>query len=593
MITIKRLIEDELFIVCPPIPAGNFISYCKERGVPVSKNDLELYEKLGIFYPIARVELPKYRKKVEYNNDRTKCRDLGILQDDDDWRGEIEEEYGCFWWGKEIASDFYQEGRLWSPKEKPFTAWEDFHDKELEWTKIESYYSIFQIFPLHGIRQMLSLNISLAEWPTVDNDAIIKFIKQAGSYSKQVIDVLRKPNNFANTISLVSQAISNRYYPKTQTDRRLIRINRTDVYHDWSWYAYRRKWNPKTELQKLGINDTKIKECQRMMSSAACDCDPLENWYDLVRFISIEKKQRLKGSALLAQTFYAMEMMLRMFYKDLTGIGLSEDCGLEPKWKERVYGKGIPDLNMDFLEYLTNEFHLNPRPRMILVVEGKSEYEQIPRLAEAIRTSFDILGIRIELLEGIGGAKPEKLEKFIDHYHSLQTIVFLILDNDARAESFKTKLLKAKSRYKESNRFITKDDYVFLWNTCFEFDNFTDAEIAHALSTMYQKCTFSEDEIAVCRNDFGKRKGKDIDELVKGKSNLTLNKPLLAKQLVDNIIKDMDEEFVEGKPKRKLISKILEICDLASRNYQTHSYKLWKKNQESGHLGTKIEKDSK
>lgn len=593
MLTIERLIEDELFIVCPPISTENFISYCKKRGVSVCRDNLELYERLGIFYPIARVELPKYRKKIEYSNDRTSYIDLGILQDDDDWRGEIKEEYGQFWWGKDIASDFHQEGRLWSPKEKTFAARENFHDKELEWTKIESYYSIFQIFPLHGIREMLSLNVSLTEWSTVDSDAIVKFIKQTDTYSKQVIHMLGKPNNFANTISLVSQAISNRYYPKTQTDRRVISISRTDVYHDWSWHTYRRKWNPKTELKKLGIDDTKIKECQRSMSSAACDCDPLENWYDLVQFISIEKKRRLKGAALLAQTFYAMEMMLRMFYKDLTGVGLSVDCDLEPKWKERVYGKGIPDTNMPFLEYLTNEFHLNPRPRMILVVEGKSEYEQIPRLAEILHTSFDALGIMVELLEGIGGAKSEKLERFIDHYHNLQTIVYLVLDNDNHAKQFRRKLLNTKSKYKEDNRFITRDDYIYLWDKCFEFDNFTDAEIAHALSAMYQTCTFSEDEIAVCRNEFGKRKGKDIDELVKGKTNLTLNKPLLAKQLVDNLTKNMDEEFVDGKPKRKLITKILEICDLASRNYQPHSDKLRKTNQDSGHLGKKIEKDSK
>lgn len=67
MLTIERLIEDELFIVCPPISAENFINYCKERDISVGRDDLELYEKLGIFYPIARVELPKYRKKIEYN----------------------------------------------------------------------------------------------------------------------------------------------------------------------------------------------------------------------------------------------------------------------------------------------------------------------------------------------------------------------------------------------------------------------------------------------------------------------------------------------------------------------------------------------
>ena len=107
------------------------------------------------------------------------------------------------------------------------------------------------------------------------------------------------------------------------------------------------------------------------MSLRARNCDPLEKWHDLVQFVSLEEKKRLKDEALLAQTFYDMDVMLRLFYKDLTGEDLSKEKGINSRWEERVYGEGVPDSNMVFLEYLTNEFHLNPRPKLILIVEAK------------------------------------------------------------------------------------------------------------------------------------------------------------------------------------------------------------------------------
>lgn len=586
MLTIERLIEDELFIQCPLVTSGDFIKFCKERDLSVNEKDLELYEKLGIFYPIARIEFPKFKTKVEYIDNRTKYRDLGTLQEGEDWNGETIEEYGHFWWSKSLATEFYREGLLWSPKDKPFISWNNFYDKELMHRKIESYYSIFQIYPLYMVKQMSSMNLSLAWWATYDKETIDKLVTQIKDISIQTVQMLTEGNNISDEIAYTCQIISNRYFPKTQTDRRTINVSYPSHYHDWSWRAYCRKWDAKLELSKTGIDIEQVKKYQEIMSLRACSCDPLENWHDLVQFVSLEKKKRLKREALLAQTFYSMEKMLRLFYKDLTEQDLSEEKGINYKWRERVYGEGIPDSNMLFLEYLTNEFHLNPRPKLILIVEGRSEYEQIPRLAKEIGYSFDTIGIRIEMLEGIGNFTGGKIERFIDHYHNLQTIVYLILDNENNAIPFRSKLIKKKSRYAESNRYITNEDYIFIWDKCFEFDNFSDVELANALSSISYSHSFVEEEIAECR--FSKR-CNTISNLFKAKIGREINKPFLAERLVDNVTNNLDKEFIDGKPKRKLIAKILEVINLASGNYQPHSTKLWKINQESGYLGKKIE----
>jgi hypothetical protein len=87
-----------------------------------------------------------------------------------------------------------------------------------------------------------------------------------------------------------------------------------------------------------------------------------------------------------------------------------------------------------------DKYHLNPRPRLILLVEGTGEYEQFPLLArDLFGVDFPRSRILIENLEGVASFTGKKrldrygaLAKFIDFYHSLQTFVFIVLDREGR-----------------------------------------------------------------------------------------------------------------------------------------------------------------
>lgn len=76
-------------------------------------------------------------------------------------------------------------------------------------------------------------------------------------------------------------------------------------------------------------------------------------------------------------------------------------------------------------------------------MEGDGEQEQVPRIAEEVlppslpRARIDVMNIK-----GIG--ELPKLERLIDHYHSLQTIVFVVLDNENNAHSRKKKLVRCE-----------------------------------------------------------------------------------------------------------------------------------------------------
>ena len=65
MSNLKYIIENEFFIICPFLPTDRFVSYCRDRGVRTSREQLEQFEKLEIFYPIARVRYPKIKIKIE------------------------------------------------------------------------------------------------------------------------------------------------------------------------------------------------------------------------------------------------------------------------------------------------------------------------------------------------------------------------------------------------------------------------------------------------------------------------------------------------------------------------------------------------
>src|SRR5882724_8406705 len=56
---LKYLIDNEYFVVCPFLSTNAFIKHCKERGLQLTRDDLEQFERLGLFYPIARVEHPQ------------------------------------------------------------------------------------------------------------------------------------------------------------------------------------------------------------------------------------------------------------------------------------------------------------------------------------------------------------------------------------------------------------------------------------------------------------------------------------------------------------------------------------------------------
>ncbi len=584
---LERFISEEQFIQCRPISTDDFIRLCRDCDLRIDRGDLEMLERERLFYPLLRVEYPKYIQKIR-RIDENRIQTLGPLEQGESWDGETKEAYGSFWFAKDIAQDYFREGLLWRPQDRTFEPWKNFYKDGRK--VVESYYSPFQIYPLWNIWQSTTMSISLISWGCLDEEKIHKRAMNIASWGRKLKEAWTQGGSRFTEAAEVCVAISTRYFPKTQTDRRTITVSTTAQYHDWGWYEYCARWDPETQLAKLQTVPNKLRDLQESLASDARYIDPMKDWYSLVQFVSLDKKKKLKGKALLAQQLHAMEMMLRLFYEDLTGEKLPPPDDNRERWKEHYYGQGVPEREMEFLEYLTNEFHLNPRPQLILVVEGAGELEQLPKLAEAMGYPFERLGIRLEPLGGIAeftGSKKEhkwggRLARFIDYHHQLQTIVYVVLDNEGGSSKVRDQLLRKKSNYSTSHRYTTKEDYVFLWERNFEFDNFSDSEIANALSHLTATAqVISEENIRVCRDNFGKS-GFQLEKLFRSKTGTELAKRELARLLVDGFLERAKKD--EGFQPPKIVKKLEEIIHLAATNHQPTGRETWLDNQKSGFL---------
>jgi hypothetical protein len=549
---LEYIIDNELIVSCPLLPTENFIKYCKARDIKTSKEQLERLEKLKLFYPIARFSYE------------------GI--------GET-----SIVFKKENMKKWFKEGHLWHPASRDFEEWKTFCDEDGD-KKIDSFYSIFQSYSLYDLIESTKFELS-ALWFDYYNEKNLNEIK---NHLKSRIDIYKE-----NTTPYICQIISNRYYPKTRTDRRLIVVPGNSNDPKWDWFEYCRNWDAKKIFNDMNIPIEEIKNQQEFLFTKAQCLDPLEFWYDLVRFVSINEKDKLKGKALFAQTLYSMEYMLRLFYKEKTG----EELNSPDERKSLIYGDYVTKDELKYLAFLANEYHLNPKPKLILVVEGKGELEQFPKLSKKLfHASFPKFGIEIISIDGIGNFTGKKtsdkygaLKEFIDYHHDKQTIVFIVLDDEGRASEVKERLLNAKSKY-FSGRYVTKAEYIHLWEKkTIEFTNFTTEEIAKAMT----KCggnryEFQIPEIANCEKESENKKNDALSELFNKKLDRELQKTKLLEILFDFITSNPGKEFdQDGNAKRPVVKMIKKILELANMNHQPTTKELWKKNQETGFYGRK------
>jgi phage tail protein X len=345
----------------------------------------------------------------------------------------------------------------------------------------------------------------------------------------------------------------------------------------------------------LNLEKDGLRSCYERVAYAYRYSDPLEKWYGLVRFVSVEKRKKLKGDALKAQAFGEMAKMLRLFFRDAFGDELEPPNELGRTTIHRIPDVTAEDDPLRALELVVNDFGINPKPQAVLFIEGATEMTVVPSIFEEIYAAKpNVFAIELVSLGGVSNATGGKdssfsaLWRLIDYLHHHQTVAFVLLDNEGLApKNVGIGLPRAHSIHFPDRR-ATRKNYVKLWKLSFEMDNFNDAELARALQEYSQgKANFSPADVKQCRESAKtvtkNKKVRTLDILYTERTGRNLNKPQFGRTLVSL----MFNPGTKRKPEHRPIARFLDkLANLAALNHQPVTQAMWEYNQRSGHLGT-------
>jgi hypothetical protein len=590
------IVDREAYRVCPLLSSDNFVSFCRARKLNVQVDRLRHFERLGLFLPILRAYRFDITLKVEFVDGGQRYRELGELKPGEAWDGDVLTELAQCDFGQEFIQSWIEHGYAWHPR-GPASPHATTIDTDAR--RHEAYYSQFQIFELEPLLSALTaaanIEWALREDGSIDPEWGDRLKPQLSEFAAHIAKTFS--SNSANEISVVCQIISDRYYPRTQTDERRVQVPAgRSGFHNWDWYAFARQWDAPRVAADLNLNKEELRRLYERVFLSYRTIDPLEKWRGLVRFVSVAKRLQLKDDALRALTLGEMARMLRLFYGDAFGESLDphEEFGITVI--NRTPDIAAEDDPLRSLELVANNFGVNPKPQLVLFVEGATELAVVPLLFDRLyATTPGVLGIELVNLRGVSNAtggsdsSHSALWRLIDYLHHHQTIAFVLLDNEGLAPINIGKGLRRAYSIHFPDRRVTRPDYVKLWKLSFEMDNFNDAELAKAL-TRYAggQAKFTGADVRLCRESAKAPRKKHtkmrtLDVLYMESTGKNLNKPQFGKSLIDL----MFDPTTKRKPEHRPIVKFLvKVGERAAKNPQPVTHAIWEYNQRTGYFGT-------
>ena len=560
----RAIVNEGAVIACPLLGTDKFVKFCKERGLAIDRKRLLRLERLGFFAPVFRVRTPK--KDVRHLS-------IPPAKEND-------------WFTKRWAWDTTGINK---PHKIP-----DPNDRTQE-----GYYSIFQIDHLALVLSGVTLTVQMdryLEGPEAD----LPDWDRHGSYWLQHFRedaVNLREHEFRRALALICQFISDRYYPSTQGNQRTIQTRRgfysdswvSVLAPDWDWYEVVRTWDPHRVERLFKLTPKKLEHSFRAVAVAQSSSDPLRRWYQLIQFVSVRMRRELKGDALRAETLRASAHMLRLLYQELYGNALPH-----PNEVTGTVITHVPELEVRkdtrrYLELVVNRFDLNPQPKLCLMVEGPSEEIVVTKIFEQyFGAHHGTYSIEIVVLGGVDSATGGKQDRYrailrlIDYLHHHQTITFLILDNENYVRKLQRQARKMKSIH-HKRRFVTRPDYLKIWRTSFEFENFSCTEITKAITEMAPAgVTFSSREVIACKAS--RNAAACLNALFKGKVGKGLQKKKLSQLLAEQIFSPDSRRKIENRP---IVRTLERVARLASLNPLQTMQESWEVNQASKYLGKK------
>lgn len=566
--------------------ASEFADFCGKRDHPVTTERLRKLEQLGLFLPLLRIRKPDIKVKIE-KVDENRYRDLGDLQEGEVWTGETRVELGQFDFHPEHVASWREHGLAWSPFDGPSP-----HDAEIDTDPRhhEAYYSVFQIWDLvwrlSGLTCTVSVESALNPDGTLSTN-LDDLVERFAARAKAAIEAKDQPR-FRCPYGLFAQLISDRFYPETQSDGRLITISQDGSFHGWDWGVYAKDWTPDAVQALFGGDQKSSGQIADQLAAEAHMSNPMDAWRDLAQFIAMDRRKQLKGKALYAETLSEMARMHRLFHESVYGEKLSD-----PRDRRGSRWRGATSVDDDpyrVLELVANQYHLNPKPKLVLIVEGETEEAVIPLLFERwFGAPMARFGIQLRNMHGVGNATGNKkdvssaLWRIVDFLHAQQTIALVLFDREGLAAKNIGKGLREAVSIFSPHRRVTRRDYVKLWKLCFELDNFNNTELAAAMTEL-SGVKFHSSDLNPCRAADSKL--VPLAAVYEARTQQPLDKVALGRLLIERLL----DGPVAAARRRPIVKFLMFAADRAQRNHQPLTEDIWEANQRSGWVGTRTKR---
>jgi hypothetical protein len=458
MTTSKPLLEEIVDTIAhlpslqnPLLSAREFERYLRERSITIVHwigmhtmeyigltGELEWFEQSGLVYPLFRI--PSTHSIV--------------------MPGEL--------------NSYRDQGLILYPEVGQFKSWKSYYESEGQ--RYVSFYHPYQSLLVKQIYRYVLRMPLVALSPTcwIQDDA--RSLRNIQSWQEEVGERIRsfrqsgKVMAFYKVLKLLL-VLQEYYLPGIR--RRLV----TSMGENQQWYDWRWQLNLTEILENSELNIDELKKWQDHAALEAQRVDPLRDWYLLIRHASYEKKQKLKGAPLLAQSFYEISEMLRHFIFDTTGEELPAEDNLsrypseaERYWTKKRYGvEEITYKDRSVLRRILREFDLDPQYKVYWFIEGDTEEHFIERFAKSAGIDLEGYGIKLINMKGADKFVPKQLERFLRDLKSQEVFIFALLDRHAHVPKVVQKMADFK-RHKQPT--LLYDFEYQIWQEDFETDNF-------------------------------------------------------------------------------------------------------------------------
>lgn len=577
----KRVIRLLLKKVLPQhrlLDPMRFQSQASERGLSIHSGDLETWDRLGILHPLIKVRCPfTYHLITGRQPDGTVQYDPQPLDQESQVGDNVIKVYDTWSFGTEELRKWQgrEEELVICPSAEVFQPWSKLREKDtaMPGEVIETvglFYHPYQSFRLRDIHQRCHQVFS---WSTFTLDHEIW--QQREGWQRQFLEdalghLQETEVNFLRRLALLL-SIEDRYLPQVREKVTFYGFH-TDGINDW--YQWTETFHPQEMLQESGLTVEEVKHIRREFAEQGRLIDPNRAWYVLIRHVPYDLRQGLKKEALLAWDYYEVAEMLGLFLKDLTGERQPhvDDLVSWPggEWKKNIYGVAPGEFDYqrgNALPGILRHYGLDPRIKVLFVVEGESEIEFIKRWCERQAIDLRVFGIRLLLLGGDELRSP-RTPQHLQHARNEGAITVIAIDEEGeqsyRAEQLKKwveeRLVDKVFNMSELNNPEVMPIGGMLWKPCFEDANFTFEELLEAwiptINAKQVKYVPDKEKLrsaveSVHNLQTGMTWIKSIDEAHK-QLHLPFSKPGIARELADRFSDS-------NKPIILLLQKVIQL----------------------------------